>query len=305
VTDVHHGVRAAAEPGEEQLSRRERNRRDLARRLELPPEQLRDDALLAADLAIDSLGMMMVISWLEGRGVIVATEQLALARVDDVLKVLDGLPAGHRTSMVLTVAPDGPPTGAADLPAVSAPSSSLAPVLANRVFRLTTVVPADVDYLFALAVEPETGFRWRYRGAPPSVDRFIAELWSQVLVHYVVRRADTDEPAGYVVAYGADLGRGHAYLGAVFGPEHTGTGMVAEATAMFVRYLFHTFPLRKVYLEVPGFNWPQIASAAGILFEVEGVLREHDYYGGRHWDKYICAIYRDRAGPNNQAERRD
>jgi RimJ/RimL family protein N-acetyltransferase len=315
---------AAAGVGQDPLSRRERHRGDLGQQLNLQPGQLGDDVSLTAGLAIDSLGMMTIIAWLESHWVVIGTDHLALARVDDVLRLLDPLPAGQRTTLVLTGRlTDGAIGGPADLPTMSlagsplapSPASSLAPSLANRVFRLTTVVPGDVDFLFSLAVAPETGFRWRYRGAPPPVERFSAELWAQVLVHYVVRRAATNEPAGYVVAYGADLGRGHVSLGAVFTPQHVGTGMAAQATAMFVRYLFHTFPLRKIYLEVPGFNWPQIASAAGTLFEVEGVLREHDYYAGRHWDKYICAIYPDRArirgdagfdgGLSPQAERRD
>jgi hypothetical protein len=60
-----------------------------------------------------------------------------------------------------------------------------------------------------------------------------------------------------------------------------------------VRHLFRTFPLNKIYMEVPGFNWPQVQSGQGSLFHVEGVLRDHEYYAGRHWDKYVCALYPD------------
>jgi hypothetical protein len=46
-------------------------------------------------------------------------------------------------------------------------------------------------------------------GRPPPPDRFAADLWSQVLVQYVVR-THSDEPVGQVVAYAADLAAGHA-----------------------------------------------------------------------------------------------
>ena len=71
----------------------------------------------------------------------------------------------------------------------------------------------------------------------------------------------------------------------------TASGMGALAVAMFARYLFHTFPLVKLYLEVPGYNWDQVSSGEDRLFKVEGVLRDHEYYAGRAWDKYLCAIY--------------
>jgi RimJ/RimL family protein N-acetyltransferase len=155
------------------------------------------------------------------------------------------------------------------------------------------VEPEDVRFLYTLATHPYTCFRWRYRGNPPPIDRFAADLWSKVLVQFVARRNDNGEPVGHVVAYGADMGQGYAYLGAVFQPWYAGTGLAAKATAMFVRYLFHTQPLRKLYLEVPGFNWEQVRSGEGRLFQVEGVMRDHEHFAGRYWDRYLCAIYPD------------
>jgi RimJ/RimL family protein N-acetyltransferase len=215
--------------------------------------------------------------------------------VGDVLALLDRLPDHNGVSLVINGS-GSTKLDAAAVPVpgvipVVKPASGLAPALENHAFRLTPVGPDDTGFLYALAVRPETGFRWRYRGAPPPAERFAADLWAQVLVQYVVRRTADGEPLGHVVAYGAELVHGHCFLGAVFTPEHSGRGYAAESVAMFVRYLFHTFPLRKVYLEIPGFNWAQLSSAAGGLFEVEGVLRGHDYYAGRYWDKYLCAIY--------------
>jgi RimJ/RimL family protein N-acetyltransferase len=169
--------------------------------------------------------------------------------------------------------------------------SPLAPVLSNHDLRLTPVEPDDVRFLYSLATHPETCYRWRYRGVPPQTDRFLADLWAQVLVQFVARRTEDGEPVGHVVAYGADLGQGYAYLGAVFRPPYSGSGLAAQGSAMFIRYLFHAFALRKLYIEVPGFNWPQLSSGEGKLFQVEGIMRDHEHYAGRYWDRYLCAVY--------------
>jgi len=270
--------------------RRDGWRRELADLLDVTPAALTDEARLGEDLGLDSLARMSLLAWLDGKGVSLMDPRI-LHRVDDVLKLIERVPARSNVSVVMLGAvPGGEPGRAGDVPEPRRPRSPLAPVLGNHAYQLTPLRESDIGFLYALAVHPETSYRWRYRGVPPPPDRFAADLWSQVLVQYVVR-THSDEPVGQVVAYAADLAAGHAYVGAVFQPDHTGSGLAADVTATFVRYLFHTFPLRKLYLEVPGFNWPQVRSAAGRLFEIEGVLRDHDFYAGRYWDKYVCAIY--------------
>jgi RimJ/RimL family protein N-acetyltransferase len=263
-------------------------RQELAELLELEPAALSDSALLLNDLGLDSLGMMTLLGWLDTKGISTA-DPAGLHCVGDVFALLERLPAAGGMSMVV-VDEDGDlgPVGTPPLPRVRSP---LAPVLSTHAYRLTPVQESDLGFLYSLAAHPETGYRWRYRGNPPRPDEFAADLWGQVLVQYVAREESSGRPAGLVVAYSADPAQGHAYVGAVFTPEHAGTGLAAEITAVFVRYLFHTFRLRKLYLDVPGFNWPQVSSGDGRLFRVEGVLRDHDYYAGRYWDKYVCAIY--------------
>ena len=260
-------------------------RADLAALINQDPSTLADDTRLAG--LLDSLGMLTVAAWLESRGVVIEDDTAHPATVGAVLD-LAGLPA-----FSIRVSADGDPGDPARPPALPRQRSPLEPVVAAGGLALTPVVPADTEFLYWLSVQPETCFRWRYRGTPPPYERFAADLWSRVLVQFVARRAEDGEPVGHVVAYAADSTMRHCYVGAVFVPALAGTGLPAMAVRTLVGYLFHTFPLHKLYLEVPGFNWPQLESGAGTLFEVEGVLREHDYYAGRHWDKRICAIYRD------------
>jgi RimJ/RimL family protein N-acetyltransferase len=285
ILDAHvRPAEAATEP------RRERHRRELAALLEYDPAELTDGARLRDDLNLDSLAMMTLLTWLESRGLVANGQRSQPATIGEVLSLLDKAAPG----LSIRLTDSGPAQlRATDLPATTPPhiEQPLAPVLSNADLRLTPVEPDDVRFLYTLATHPDTCYRWRYRGAPPPIERFMGDLWSQVLIQFVARRNDDGEPVGHVVAYGADLGQGYAYLGAVFRPPYSGTGLAAQGTAMFVKYLFHTFALRKLYIEVPGFNWPQMRSGEGRLFDVEGIMRDHEHYAGQYWDRYLCAIY--------------
>jgi RimJ/RimL family protein N-acetyltransferase/aryl carrier-like protein len=280
------------EPARSVPGRRETLRRELAELVEVDPAELSDHVRFADDLGLDSLAMMRVLVWLEGRGV-VADDRSRPARVADVLALAE---AATRPGLSVTVVggPPGALPGVTDLPAPRPPAPDpLAPGLTGHGIRLDPVVPDDTRFLYSLAAAPETGFRWRYRGVPPSLDRFATGMWDQIVVQYVARRVDDNQPVGHLIAYGADPTTRFVHAGAVFVPSCTGSGLAARTVGMFVRYLFHTLPLVKVYLEVPGFNWPQISSGEGTLFRVEGVLRDHLFYAGRTWHQYLCAIYRD------------
>lgn len=275
---------------------REAARNELAALLELDPAELADPVRLVEDLGADSLTMMRVLVWLEGLGVVVDSDRSRPARVGDLLALVDS--ASQGLSIRIGGSSAAPISPAAISPAAVAanPADPLAPVLAGHGLQLDPVTPDDTGFLFMLSASPETSFRWRFRGAPPSLDRFTESIWSQVLVQFVARRTGDGERVGHVVAYSADPLARFAYVGAVFIPPMTGTGAAAHAVSLFVRYLFHTFPFVKVYLEIPGYNWPQMASGEGTLFTVEGVLRNHFLYAGQYWHQYLCAIYRDASG---------
>ncbi len=264
---------------------RERARVELAALLDVDPAALDDQASLRDGLALDSLTMMRVLAWLEGRGAAVTAEGLLPLTVGELLARVESASRSR-----LTVRVGGVP-GMPEHLTPARPRDPLVPRLETQALRLQPILPEDLGFLYALAVEPETGFRWRYRGSVPPIERFKAELWNQVLLQYVVRRLEDNSPVGHVVAYGDELSLRHTYVGAVFHPEAAGTGLPAQAVSLFVRHLFRTFPLNKIYMEIPGVNWPQLQSGQGSLFRVEGVLRDHDYYAGRLWDKYVCALY--------------
>jgi len=251
---------------------------------------LADNASLLDDLALDSLAMMSLIAWLGSQGAVLDGQQRRPATVADLLSLLDKA----NPLRVRVTSPSGERLGPPEFSARPAGSvDPLAPELADQLVRLLPVVPDDSEFLYDLTVRPENSYRWRYRGLPPSYERFVGDMWQAVMVQFTVRRAADNQHIGHVVAYSANPSLRYCYLGALFVPQYAGTGIPAHAVSMFARYLFHTCPFKKLYLEVPGYNWDQVRSGEGQLFSVEGVLRGHNWYAGRDWDEYLCAIYRD------------
>lgn len=170
------------------------------------------------------------------------------------------------------------------------------PLVTERV-RLRPVLPSDVPRLYEAAVRPESGHCWFLRGVTPSPQSFAERLYQSTLVQYAVVRTDSGALSGLVDAYDPALADGHVKLG-IISTKHSeqlpmSYGEVFEGTLLFVTHLFRTFNVRKVYAEIPGFNWPQFASGEGFVFETEGVMRQHDFFAGRFWDRRVVAIYRE------------
>ncbi|HEX7131894.1 MAG TPA: GNAT family protein [Iamia sp.] len=165
------------------------------------------------------------------------------------------------------------------------------PPLVGRYTVLRAVRESDLRFLYDVSTAGENSVRWRYRGAVPTMEQFASQLWQGTLAQFVVGLRSTGEDIGHVILYSADLHNAHASLGAVFTSEVVGTGFPVEAVRLFRDYAFATWPLRKLYLEVPAYNLQQFASGIGRDLVVEGHMRGHLYYGGRYWDQHLFAMY--------------
>jgi RimJ/RimL family protein N-acetyltransferase len=166
------------------------------------------------------------------------------------------------------------------------------PLTAHRV-GLRAMDSDDLGFLYELATAQEVGFRWRFRGFIPSYETFVHSLTHDVLAQFLVVHPETGRRLGYVVAYRTDPRNGYTHIGIVMIPPLIGKGVGAEALILFVNYLFDTWNLRKIYAEIPEFNYGTVASGSGRLFQEEAKLRDHIFYGGKYWDQYVVAIYRE------------
>lgn len=175
---------------------------------------------------------------------------------------------------------------------MSEPANS--PPLETRRLRLRPVDDSDLPFVYDLATGTETGWRWRWRGYIPRREDIAAELARDALLVMMLDDKQARNRVGLLHAYSASLHDGFVYVGIVMGPQYIGTGWGSEGFLLFANYLFAVWDLRKIYVEIPEFNVQQAVARDSKLFEVEACFKGHHYYDGRHWDKYVWAIHRDR-----------
>lgn len=170
-----------------------------------------------------------------------------------------------------------------------------ADLLRGRWYSLIPLRPSHHPALYELAARDLNNVRWRYRGTMPPFNVFEQSLYAGVMCQFVVcPNDDLQKVSGLVVAYSASPQDEHCYLAALT-DSRAGAGAV-EGVALFFRYLFRHWPLRKIYLESLEFNIPQYASAIELgLFREEGCFRAHHYFDDRYWDMYIYSVYREDA----------
>lgn len=156
---------------------------------------------------------------------------------------------------------------------------------------MIAVEMAHVEYLFELSTRGENAVRWRFHGAQISLREFTDSLGIDVLTHFVVVDP-VNEPIGYVVCYGANQRNGFAFVGVIVDESKLGEGVGGEAGALFITHLFDTYPLRKLYIEIPDFSVASIEHRMNGMFEREGIWRDHFFAKGQYWDMHIFATYR-------------
>jgi RimJ/RimL family protein N-acetyltransferase len=162
---------------------------------------------------------------------------------------------------------------------------------ADRVM-LRPVLPRDIELMYAAATDPQRGMRWRYRGETPGYDEFNARLWSGQRCHFIAER--DAQPIAYLAAYDLSLKSRHCYLAVLSLRAEATRGHVFDGAFNFIDHLFRAFELRKLYIEVAGYNLNAVLGGPQTLFEMEGVLRDHEEWNGELWDNYIGALSRSR-----------
>jgi hypothetical protein len=170
---------------------------------------------------------------------------------------------------------------------------STAPSLQGRNVLLRPVAPEDYHSLHAVELGEGLGPRWRFRGATPSPEQWSQVTWSSTLAQFLVVARKSSKPIGIVAVHQANFQDGYAYMSAAhFEPPRPSPAMMI-GLAIFLNYVFACWDFRKLYLEVPEYNYKRFATVVERYGQLEGRLRDHLYFSGRHWDQLTVAIYRD------------
>lgn len=175
----------------------------------------------------------------------------------------------------------------------SRPAMVVSGPLETRRLRLRPVVADDHLFLYELATSPHLGWRLKSRGLPLTYEDFIGQLHRNVAAQMMLDDVRDGQRVGIVQAIDLNLIDGNARVAITARPERIGSGWAVEGAGLFAAYLFSTFPLRKLYFEVPAFAWPAVASGVDRAFAHEGTLKHHRYAAGQWWDVHVVAIHRD------------
>jgi acyl carrier protein len=182
-----------------------------------------------------------------------------------------------------------------DVAHIAAIGGPIVPPLFSKRLRLREIAPADYGFLYHLATEPDSAYRYRFRAGLPSFEEYFSGFrHANVFMNLLIVSADEEAPQGTIMCYQADFRNRHAYLAMQMRPELMGHGLAMEAAELLIRYLFGGYDFEKLYVETLGFSLPRFASVLSKLFEIEGRLRNHERFGGKSWDLYTLALYKTR-----------
>lgn len=157
------------------------------------------------------------------------------------------------------------------------------------------VEASDYPILRRLELSAQLGVRWRVVGHP-SPERYPSTLWDGVQAQHLVFDSIRNEGIGLVTVYDYDA---HNRLCKVAAARFAnGARVIAQFAIGFEAALqetFDSYDVRKIYLEVPDFNFGELRSLVSRkIFTLESTLKEYRYYANKYWDQHFLSI--DRTG---------
>jgi RimJ/RimL family protein N-acetyltransferase len=163
-----------------------------------------------------------------------------------------------------------------------------------RAISLRQVVEDDLPFLFRLFADPGRCHLWM-QGRRVYDESEFHQAWSgwstdMMRAKFLVESAG--RPVGLVFDYDRTLEDGHTKVTALLEENSTGHGGGVIATALLIGWLFETVPLRKVVMEVYGYNRPVLGMLRKIGFAEEGVLKELRFWDGVYWDLHVFTLAR-------------
>jgi RimJ/RimL family protein N-acetyltransferase len=160
------------------------------------------------------------------------------------------------------------------------------------------------------AADKECSIRWRNDpevrdaalGYRFPVTELMEDAWYQSVLNdqsrtravFAIEDLADDLLVGFVQLNRIDwIGR-TAWFAIVIGEKaRQGKGLASDATHVILRYAFGALNLRKVCLEVPGFNTRARRLYDAIGFRLEGTQRAQVYLEGEYHDLHLMGLLRD------------
>lgn len=119
---------------------------------------------------------------------------------------------------------------------------------------------------------------------------FLRDRHEQFLIY---KKSDPNNPIGTIYSYSLNRVDGYVFVTIYLNKENARKGYGAVAVAVFFQYLFETFSLFKIYIEVYEYNVQSLNPLLKGGAVEEGRFRKHRLFDGKRWDLIRLAIYRD------------
>ncbi|MGH9920757.1 MAG: GNAT family N-acetyltransferase [Nitrososphaerales archaeon] len=159
---------------------------------------------------------------------------------------------------------------------------------------LRPIEPSDIPLLYRAALDPSQSYRWRFRGTTPSLEQFADALYRGTLGQFAVIDRSTGSLHGLVVLYNSMPEAGWAYIAFQrVQNEEVRTGHMMVGGCLLLDYAFKNWALRKIYAEIPDYNYQALIGSTGLPVTKEGCFHDHVYFGGQYHDLHVIAIYRE------------
>jgi hypothetical protein len=156
---------------------------------------------------------------------------------------------------------------------------------------LRAVEAGDYEHLRRVELSSELAARWRLVDHPSPED-YGRSLWDGVQTQHLAFDTHTERCIGLFTVYAMDRhNRVARFAAARFLNSPSARLGYLVAFREILRLTFDTYDVRKLYMDVPEFNYVQIRSFVERgLFTLEGRLVDFRYLGRRYWDQYIVSI---------------
>lgn len=177
----------------------------------------------------------------------------------------------------------------------SAPLRPAGVSLTGRRVRLRAPTRDDFPVMYEWRADAEHLYLWSTLRRIPSFEEFLDEL-QQLLGqtnYFLIESVHSHVPFGFLYAYNSSAVDGYAFFSQYTIPKFRARAHAAEATLLFMNYMFAYFNLRKLYADVYEFNQSARESLVNGGFREEGFTPAHILYDGVHWGMSRFALYRE------------
>src|SRR5262245_52450747 len=162
-------------------------------------------------------------------------------------------------------------------------------MLSHRDVSLRQVIDDDLPFLFRLFTDPTRCHLWM-RGRSVYDERGFYQAWASWIsetmgAKFIVESAG--RPVGLTFDYDRSLEDGFTKVTTLLEEDRVGHGGGVVATAQIVDWLFRSLPLRKVGMDVYGYNPTVVRMLRKVGFTEEGVLKEVRYWNGSYWNMHL------------------